>query len=434
MPGQGLSFGLFWGLIWVLLPPDLQAQEDPEIAGFEYILGSQTFGPSYHFTSEDAVVESARAIKSMGSSMIKALGADSREDLLALSFRTTFSWYEDDKKFPWTDGVTPQERTAIRDAAYARTKSLLVRYDGTGRSFFLGHWEGDWQLLGGTVTFKEPPAAAIQGMVDWYNARQQGIDEAKRDTPHKNVEVWQYAEVNRVRDAMVDGKQRIVNAVLPRTNVDFVSYSSYDAMRLGQGALDSTLDYVASKLPPKAGLAGKRVFIGEFGIPAAEVAFDGYGHEKANREIMIKFLKWGCPYILYWEMYNNEIANGSQRGFWLIDDKNEKQPLYHTLEGFLAQGKAYVADQKSRTGKIPSTEAFRAWAIAWLGNYQPTTGLLPAGSRVQSRPEPESKRFDWTLGGFLQESAGAGRVGQPRFRVDGVLIPLPQVEPHSIPF
>ena len=105
-------------------------------------------------------------------------------------------------------------------------------------------------------------------------------------------------EVNRVRDAMADGKSRVVNAVLPKTKVDFVSYSSYDVMRLGQGAVDSTLDYVASKLPAQEGIGGRRVFTGEFGIPAGETGFDGYRHEKANRDIMIKFLKWGCPYIL----------------------------------------------------------------------------------------------------------------------------------------
>ena len=96
--------------------------------------------------------------------MIKALGAESREDLLALSFRTSFSWYQDDGKIDWFDGVSPQEKTSIRDAAYARTKSLLTRFDGSARSFFLGHLEGDWLLMGGTDNPKEPSAVTIQGM------------------------------------------------------------------------------------------------------------------------------------------------------------------------------------------------------------------------------------------------------------------------------
>ncbi len=426
------TLGMYCALLCCLPTHSLWAQEDPEVAGFDYILGSQTFGPSYHFTSEDAVVESARALKTMGSTLIKALGAESREDLLALSFRTTLSWYEDDGKFPWYDGVTAKEKQGIRDAAYARTKTLLTRFNGTGRTFFLGHWEGDWQLLGGTTNPKEPSAATLQGMIDWYNARQQGIDEAKRDTPHQGVEVWQYAEVNKVRDAMTAGKQRIVNAVLPFTNVDFVSYSSYDIMRQGQAALDSTLDYVASKLPAKPDLSGKRVFVGEFGISADEMAFDGIRHEKANREIMIKFLKWGCPYILYWEMYNNEIKNGTQRGFWLINDKNEKQPLYNTLREFLAQARVYVADQKARSGKVPSADAFRGWAIAWLESYQPTS---PTFNRVSSLTGAKAgpAGFDRTTGtlyfalpgpGFPGSGfPGSGFPGQGRTTAKGAYFP-----------
>ena len=385
-----------------VMPVGPFAREDPDVAGFNYAIGTQTFGPSYHFTGQDAILESSQAIAEMGSSIIKAAGAESREDLLALPFRTYFSWYETGE---WQDGVSAQENQAIRDAAYAKTKSLLTRFNGTGRAFFLGHWEGDWLLMGGTTNPKEPTATAIQGMIDWLNARQRGIDEAKRDTPHKDVEVWQYTEVNRVRDAMVLGKQRIVNAVLPNANVDFVSYSSYDIMRLDQASIDSTLDYVAAKLAPKPGIAGKRVFIGEFGIPADESAFDGAKHEKANRDIMVKFLRWGCPYVLYWEMYNNEVRDGKQRGYWLIDDKRVKQPLWFTFQRFLAEAKAYVAETKARTGKVPSAEEYLAWSADWLARY-PSVSIMPGPisgkpGRMAGFPERESAVYK-ANGAFME--------------------------------
>lgn len=415
--------GLVFGLACVMPSLRLHAQEDPEVAGYDYILGTQTIGPAYHFTSDDPITESAQAIAAMGSTMLKSKGVESRDDLLALPIRTYFSWFDDGDFY---DGVSAAQKTVIRDSAYATAKSLLQRFNGSGRTFFLGHWEGDWLLLGGTANPKEPSAKTIQGMIDWYNARQQGIDDAKRDVPHANVEVYQYAEVNRVRDALVDGNQRIVNAVLPHTQVDYVSYSSYDVMRLGQAAVDSTLDYVASKLPPKAGIMGKRVFVGEFGIPADEMAFDGIKHEKANRDILIKFMKWGCPYILYWEMYNNEIKNGAQRGFWLINDKNEKQPLYHTLQHFLAEGKAYVVDRKAKTGAVPAAPDFQTWAIAWLENYQPSTGLLNRGDDRQDggatrshigRSRSEAPGHDPVLCYF--EFSHSGTAPALRFRADG---------------
>jgi hypothetical protein len=50
--------------------------------------------------------------------------------------------------------------------------------------------------------------------------------------------------------------------------VDFVSYSAYDTTNLpSPDNIKSALDYIASKLQPKPGITGKRVFIGEYGYP-----------------------------------------------------------------------------------------------------------------------------------------------------------------------
>lgn len=181
------------------------------------------------------------------------------------------------------------------------------------------------------------------------------------------------------------------------------------------------MDYIASKLPPKPGLTGKRVFVGEFGISADEFGYDPIKHEKANREIIIKFLKWGCPYILYWEMYNNEVRDGMHRGFWLINDKNEKQPLYYTFQRFLSQASIHVADTKAWSGKVPGEAAFRAWAIGWLEQYDPATPIgvrngiaprSPLAGRIRgggrSGPMgwawaiPNVMLFPYLKGGFLR--------------------------------
>lgn len=26
-------------------------------------------------------------------------------------------------------------------------------------------------------------------------------------------------------------------------------------------------------------------------------------------------LEWGCPFVLCWQMYNNEIKNGTEKGY-----------------------------------------------------------------------------------------------------------------------
>jgi hypothetical protein len=333
--------------------------------GYNYVLGTQNIKPSYGFTDEPDVVEAAKAIAAMGSNMIKLSAGQDLEPFYALPFRTYFFWFRSQSS-SWFDGFSEAEAKTEYDATYAFTKALLERFKGTGRRFFLGHWEGDWYLLPNYDTNYVPSDTTLKGMTDWFNARQRAVDDAKRDFPHPGVEVWHYAEVNKVVDAREQGKKRLVNYVLPNTNVDYVSYSAYDVQQRSQGDLNATLDYVVGKLKPKAGLSGKRVFIGEFGLSAAKTGYDPDVHEQQNREIMIKFLNWGAPYILYWEMFNNEVKDNKQVGFWLIDDKNVKWPLYHTLADLFSASRAHLTSEHQRLGRPLSLREYQSYASKWL--------------------------------------------------------------------
>lgn len=66
-------------------------------------------------------------------------------------------------------------------------------------------------------------------------------------------------------------------------------------------------------------------------------------------------------------MYNNEMKNRVQEGFWLINDQNEKQPLYFTYESFYRDASVYVADFFEINGEMPATDEYRKWAIDWIG-------------------------------------------------------------------
>jgi endo-1,4-beta-mannosidase len=191
------------------------------------------------------------------------------------------------------------------------------------------------------------------------------VDDAKRDTPHHDVQVWHYTEVNHVKLAM-DGRKAVVNEVLPKTHVDFVSYSSYDTASDPQ-LLKQALSFIESKLPAKPGFSGKRVFIGEFGFPA--VKYSPAEQELKSRHVLQAALEWGCPFALYWEMYNNEMNRGGhagQLGFWMIDDKGAKQPIYETYRRFYQQAHAYVADFTQSHGRPPTSEEYSKAAVAFL--------------------------------------------------------------------
>ena len=243
---------------------------------------------------------------------------------------------------------------------------MLTRYRGSGKTFYLGNWEGDWHLLH-TDPEHVPSDDEILRMIDWVNTRQRAVDDAKREAAPEGVNVFYYLEVNRVADAMA-GRPRVANLVLPHTPVDYVSYSSYDAIHGDiEADLPRALDYLAAQMPPRPSASpGRRVFIGEYGF--ASVSYGAEKQEALSRRVLQAALRWGCPFALYWEMYNNEVNDGVQQGYWLIDDDGNRQPAYWTHRRFLEQARDYVADILARESRRPTREEFRDAALGWLQN------------------------------------------------------------------
>lgn len=379
---------------------------------FNYIIGTQTFDASYQFTSETRLVETAEAIRKMGATVIKfglmpeyapGIGANSKRHgnipvpnpkihsltelardepshrhVLDMPFANYVLWMH---TFSigvdgWRNGFSESSQQKEYREVYDLVAYLLKTYSGTGKTFYLGHWEGDGLLRGsiGRENDVRVTPIAVQGMIDWLTVRQHAVDDAKRDTPHHGVEVWHYAEVNHVAIARDEGRPALVNLVLPHVPVDFVSYSAYDTCNSPRAEnIKPALDYIESKLTPKPGITGKRVFIGEYGYPVgkpkpgAKPEHTPEEQDALSRVVMRSGLEWGCPFILYWELYNNEIyPDGRQRGFWMIDDRDVKQPVYFTHERLLNAGRQYVSDMISKTGHPPTFEEYRREALNQL--------------------------------------------------------------------
>jgi hypothetical protein len=364
--------------------------------GFNAVIGTQTFDPSYRFTRKPRLVETAEAIRGMGGDTIKfqlsptyargngnvdAARGDIRSlaDLvrdepahravLDMPFSRFVLWahtfHLDDSHDRWRKGLSAETAAGEYREIYDLARHLLGTYRGTGKTFYLGHWEGDGLLRGSIDAANDARAdeIACRGMADWLTARQRAVDDAKRDTPHDGVQVWHYTEVNHVRLAM-QGRPAVVTRVLPLTNVDLVSYSCYDTQD-DPRLLKAALSFIEKQLPPKPGIAGRRVFIGEYGFPA--IRHTPRQQDRLARQVIRAGLEWGAPLILYWELYNNEVeADGRQRGYWLIDDKGVKQPVYDTHASFLAWARDAAAATKRQSGRPPSAAEFRAAAIDFL--------------------------------------------------------------------
>jgi hypothetical protein len=372
----------------------------PHRAGDEacnLMLGTQTIGVKYGFTDQTRLVETASRIREMGSGILKISleprypeqygmpaheGVESLTDLVTLEpsfrhvfgmdFHTYFLWC-----YPFRGGTWAREMDADAERReygemYAFCSHLLTEYRNSGKRFFLGHWEGDWYLHPGYDPKKTPTDEAFAGMIKWLNVRQRAIDDAKREVGCHGVELYGYAEVNLVQKAL-EGGRCLTTDVLPHTNVDYVSYSAYDS--LGPRDLDglrrslhAALDCIEEHLPEKPGLPpGRRVLIGEYGYPLTTVSSPD---EQARLALQFSrvALEWGCPYVLYWEFYCNEINDQGHRGFWLINDRDQPQPLYHQLQAYYGDARLFVERVQKRSGRLPPPEALRRFALAWLEN------------------------------------------------------------------
>lgn len=182
---------------------------------------------------------------------------------------TVYSLGRDDHY--WTQGITAEEAADETRQFYDLSKFLLTTYKGTGKTFVLQHWEGDWALRHGSPKAYDPnylpSPTAVNGMIQWLNARQAGITKARTEVGQTDVHVYGATEANRLEDSM-EGKPGVANSVLPHTTVDLASYSSYKFLDTPEH-LAQAVDYLAAHLPVTAvfGQNPRSVYLGEFGCP-----------------------------------------------------------------------------------------------------------------------------------------------------------------------
>lgn len=372
-------------------------------APFSLSAGTQSVGVRYQFTDACALVESAREITALGSDTLKIAltpnyaddyrlepvpGINSVMDLVRqkpsyqqvmdMPFRNIMLWVYpfSDSKSAFSEGtISEEEAKAVYKEIYDFTAYLLERYSGSDKAFFIGNWEGDWHLQNEAFIYDmDPEPEAIAGAIQWFNLREKAVADARRETPHEDVEVYYYIELNHVAKSLDHGKPSIVNRVLPHIRTDYVSWSSYDVTKpaalLGgekgrQRVLDA-LDYIESHLP-ESDLPGKRVFIGEYGFEL--VNFETPEKQARYTADILKWsLDWGCPFVLYWELYCNEIdaKTGEHRGYWLIDDMGQKQPAWYLHKAFLDRGNAFVEAYRDAHGKVPCQGTFNRAAVQWI--------------------------------------------------------------------
>lgn len=330
-------------------------------------LGFTHVGGKYHFTNGDFLNEGARVLERLGTRTIKLwLSRPERSypynhdwgeitEMVQLArtqpYREVFdrpftTYYLEAFAAPagsvsFRNGLTTAERYKVTRQFYDLTRHLLVTYRGTGKTFVLQNWEGDWALRDAMDRTIDPKPQAIAGMIDWLNARQEGVDRARDEVGERGVSVFHAAEVNLVLPSLRDSRPGVVTDVLPHTRVDLASYSNYESDD-DPRAFRAALDFIAMNMPASDHVQGNRVVVGEFGAPASRIGLDAVKRRLSNSvEIGAAF---GCRHLLYWQLFCNELhgdavppvkSNDEVNGFWLVKPDGTKAWAWRYFEELL---------------------------------------------------------------------------------------------------
>ncbi len=360
-----IGFGLYQQTVSAA-PEKNTRKELRDIIGITHVDGK------YHLTQKDFLNEGAEQILTLGSRVIKVWFHNPRKSysfnsqwpqtksLVEIAqtkyFRELF-----DKPFTtyimmcfskgknaayWRNGITAEQKLDEQKQFYELTKYLLTTYKGTGKIFVLQHWEGDWLIRGNYDRKADPTPKAISGMIGWLNARQEGVNQARKEVGTDGVWIYHAAEVNRVVSTMKQGRPNMVDKVLPHIKLDLVSYSAWDATAEYSGnsqILCEALDFIAKNMPDSVEFGNRNVYLGEFGMPENNHPSDKI--QKVIPGAVETALNWGCPYIVYWQLYCNEFKDNKQkppvksndavRGFWLIRPDGSKAWTWDYFYGLL---------------------------------------------------------------------------------------------------
>jgi hypothetical protein len=341
------------------------AERQPARRDLRDVIGVTHVAGKYHLTDKPFLVEGADAILSQGSRVIKLclmLPPDRHypfnarwpevHTLVELAetpdFRAVFerpfttyiltTYAVGRPDHYWKDAIADAQARDEEEQFYRLARYLLTTYRNTGKTFVLQHWEGDWAIRGSFDRAVAPSARAVEGMIRWLNARQRGVERARSELAGANARVFHAAEVNLVGIALEDGRPTVADQVLPHTRLDLVSYSAWDT-RGDPKRLRSALEYIARHMPDREPFGERNVYIGEFGLP--ENDFPPSEVKATVRNTITTALDWGCPYVVYWQLYCNEArrrpveANEDVRGFWLLRPDGGRGVAWEELHEFL---------------------------------------------------------------------------------------------------
>jgi hypothetical protein len=213
-------------------------------------------------------------------------------------------------------GSDPNAAAAEEKEFYDFARYLYSTFAGSGKTFIIKHWEGDFIGLGGFDSSQDIPPTAVTEMINWLKARQRGITRARQEAGNpQGIGVFNAVECSLVLDlAQGQNKVRVINAVVPQVVPDMVTYSSWDSSMQGSdpasaaAAINLALDTIKKYAPDPLNLGNRRILISEYGLyennPPTETVW-------REQTILETAKSAGLLRAFFWELFDNECKDSS---------------------------------------------------------------------------------------------------------------------------
>ena len=386
-----------------------RAQNSP--AGRQQVLvspfeaGATHVAGKYGFTNGNFLLEGANTIRQLGSpSIFIYLSPDFRvlypdrgdhlwpdqnptslvqlaqsapfQSVLKMPFRTfvitAFSFANADQinRFATdTNAAAAEEREF-----YDLTKYLYATFAGSGKTFILKHWEGDWAGLQGSDSAADISPTMISAMTNWLVARQKGVSQGRNESGNvQGVAVLNAVEVNRIFDYSKSGLRRVINKVVPFVQADMVTYSSYDSSLGGTdstseaSAMEQAFSVINSLTPDPLALGSRRMLISEYGLYENDLPTETIWR---TQTILSTAKSAGLLGAFTWQVFDNECRdadlnyfptgsvlntaihpdNSQCRGLWLVRPDGSESTVVSLLSPYWSDASAPPPPPAPATG------------------------------------------------------------------------------------
>lgn len=353
------------------------------------IMGAAHAGGLYHFTNEPYLVEGCKDVLSLGMRGVKlwftavsvqylfnsewnlpknpTLLEQAKHPYFEAAFAMPFDYFALEVQPVHGRKVTGYSMDPDSDFAadeqqvYELASYLLTKFKDRSVTFILQNWEGDWMLASGEMenwkkgVYPEAERRA-QAMVRWINARQRAVEKARAEHPGTKCKVLHGVEVNQVLWTW-KGVPTVTSSVLPHVKTDLISWSCYDGLQGWKRSADVTavglwqgietlkhFGWHDGHQPP--------IYMGEIGLPensnftTEDIRKIWYG---AFRTLFAQ----KTPYIIQWEIYNNELKDGSppSQGKTSTDPEQQKGYWIRKPDGSLSPSGEYLVEVLKSAGK-----------------------------------------------------------------------------------